>query len=69
MPKGKVAEYDPARGYGIIIGFDSGQRLTVYANYVKLPKGENLKIGQDVEYDVESNRHTNLAVNVKICSD
>jgi len=66
MSKGKVKEYDSERGYGIIIDFDTGQQLTVYANYISLKKGEILKKGDEVEYDTEKSRNGNWAVNVKI---
>ena len=66
MPKGKVKEYDPDRGCGVIIDFNTGQQITVYANYLDLKKGEVLKGGQEVEYEVENNRHSNSAINVRI---
>ena len=66
MSKGKVKEYDLTRGCGVIIDFGTGQQLTVYANYIKLGKGESLKEGQEVEYEIENNRHTNWAINVRI---
>ena len=66
MSKGKVKEYNSNRGYGIIVDLDSGQSLTVYANYVQLKKDETLKAGQEVEYEIQDNRGENWAVNVKI---
>ena len=66
MSKGKVKEYNSNRGYGTIIDIDTGQNLTVYANYVLLKKDETLKSGQDVEYEIQDNRGENWAVNVKI---
>lgn len=66
MPKGTVKEYDPNRGYGSIVDFDTGQQFTVYANYINLRKGETLEKGQEVVYEIESNRHRNQAVNVRI---
>lgn len=66
MPKGKVKEYDVDRGYGVILDFDTGQQLTVYANYINLKKGAALQYGQEVEYDIENNRHQDWAVNVRI---
>lgn len=69
MSKGKVKEYDSSCGYGIIIDFDTGQQLTVYANYINFKKGEFLKEEKEVEYEIENNRHRNLLVNVKILEE
>lgn len=66
MPKGKVKEYDVNRGYGVIVDFETGQQLTVYANYINFKKGETLQNGQEVECDIENNRHQDWAVNVRI---
>jgi len=43
MSKGKVKEYNLDRGYGTVIDFDTGQQLTVYANYINLKKIKFLK--------------------------
>lgn len=66
MPKGIVKEYDRDRGYGVIVDSSSGEKLTVYANYVDLKENETLNRGQDVEYDIESQRIGNWAINVRI---
>lgn len=66
MSKGKVKEYSADKGCGVIIDSEIGQPLTVYANYTSLKQGEVLKGGQDVEYEIENNRHGNWAINVKI---
>lgn len=66
MSKGKVKEYDLNRGCGIIIDFDTGQNLTVYANYLDLKDGETLKVGQEVEYKKENNRHRQWLIDVRI---
>jgi cold shock CspA family protein len=66
MFKGKVKEYDSSRGCGVIVDYQSGQHLTVYANYIDLKKDEILKAGQEVEFDIENNRHRNWAINVTI---
>ena len=68
MPKGKVKEYNQEKGMGIIIDFDTNQPLTVYANYINLKEGDVLKVDQQVEYEVEQNRHKNWAINVRILS-
>ncbi len=65
MPKGTVREYDPTQGYGVIIDSDTGQQLTVYANYINLKKGETLKKGQEVAFEIENKRSENWAVNVR----
>ena len=66
MPQGKVKEYDSDRGYGSIIDSETGQQITVYANYIRLQDRNNLKKGQDVWYETEKNRHENWAINVRI---
>ena len=66
MPKGKVKEYDANRGCGTVIDFDTGRQLTIYANDINLKKEETLQEGQEVEYELENNRHINWAVNVRI---
>ena len=53
MPRGKVKEYESDRGCGNIVDFDTGQQLTVYANYICLKQGEVLQEGQKVEYEIE----------------
>lgn len=66
MSKGNVREYDPARGCGVITDIETGQQLTVYANYISLKKDEILREGQEVEYEIENNRYRNWAINVRI---
>ena len=66
MSKGKVKEYDPNRGCGVIVDSDTGHQLTVYANYIRLKEGETLKKDHEVEYEIENTRHQNWAVNVRI---
>ena len=66
MSKGKVKEYYPNQGYGSIIDADSGQTLSVYANYIHFQKGDTFNVGQEVEYDIEYQRNENWAVNVRI---
>ena len=66
MSKGKVETYNTDRGYGVIVDSETGQKLTVYSNYTDLKTGETLTEGLEVEYDIESNRHRNFAINVKV---
>ena len=66
MPKGKVKEYDLDHGDGIIVDSETGDRLIVYANYVKLKQKKFLREGLVVEYETEDHRHGNWAVNVRI---
>ena len=65
MSIGRVKEYDPERGCGSIMDDGSGQKLTVYANYLRLIKGDILKAGNEVEYDIEMKRSERWAVNVR----
>ena len=69
MSKGKVKEYNQSRGCGVIFDLGTGQELIVYANYISLEKGETLKAGQDVEYDIENKRNDIWAINVKVLSE
>ena len=66
MSKGKVREYDPNRGFGVIIDTETGQQLSVYANYVNLPDGDVLKKDLEVEYEMKNDRHGNWASNVRL---
>ncbi len=69
MSRGKVRDYDAGQGYGIIVDSSTGQELTAYSNYINLKKGEILKEGQEVEYEIEHKRSENWAVNVKVLHD
>ena len=66
MSKGKVKEYYPNQGYGSIVDTDSGQILSVYANYIHFQKEDTFNVGQEVEYDIEYQRNENWAVNVRV---
>ena len=66
MSKGKVMDYDSNRGCGNIVDFDTGQHLTVYANYITFKDGETLNKGQEVSYEIENKRNEFWAINVKI---
>ena len=67
MSRGKIKEYHASQGYGSIIDTQSGQTLSVYANYIQLVAGQVLLQGQDVEYDIERQRNESWAINVKLC--
>ncbi len=66
MSKGKIKEYNSARGNGIIIDLETGQELIVYANYVDLKDGEKLTEGQEVEFQIENKRGDIWAIDVHI---
>ncbi|MDE2027613.1 MAG: cold shock domain-containing protein [Candidatus Omnitrophica bacterium] len=66
MFKGTVKDYNTDRGYGTIIDSATGQNLTVYANFIEFQKGQILKAGQEVEFEIEYQRHENWAVHVRI---
>lgn len=61
-----MKEYDPDRGCGVVIDQESGQQHNVYANYVFLKAGEELKPGQAVEFEIENNRNRDWVVNLRI---
>ena len=62
-----MEEYDANRGCGTVVDSQTGQHLTVYANYVNLQDGEVLRKGQEVEYEIDHSRH--WAVNVGILKE
>lgn len=66
---GKVKEYDASRGYGIIEETSTSAQYVVYANYVKIKKGDVLKAGQSVGFDAENNRAETWAVNVRVLDE
>lgn len=66
MPRGKIREYYPERGYGSIIDSVSNRAITVYANYFNLQQGQTAEAGQDVDYEILSNRSEDMAINVRI---
>ncbi len=66
MSHGTIKDYHASQGYGSIIDTQSGQTLSVYANYVKLLDGEVLKPGLNVEYDIERQRNESWAINVRV---
>ncbi|MBL8012804.1 MAG: cold shock domain-containing protein [Candidatus Omnitrophica bacterium] len=66
MLKGRVKEYNPDRRYGIIVETSTGAEFVVYANYVNIKKGDDLKVGQNVEFDPQDNRSETWAVNVRV---
>ena len=46
---------------GVIVDDDTGRSLTFYANYLHLKHGEVLLAGQDVKFDIESDRRSGKA--------
>ncbi|MCA9402243.1 MAG: hypothetical protein KC897_00555 [Candidatus Omnitrophica bacterium] len=66
MPRGKIQEYYPERGCGCILDSVSNRTITVYANYFYLQRGQVVEAGQDVDYDILSNRGEDMAINVRI---
>ena len=65
MSKGRVTGYFPHRGFGNIVDSNTGLKLVVYANYLKILDGDILREGQEVEYDIERQRNETWAVNVR----
>jgi cold shock CspA family protein len=51
MIKGKVKKYNADHGESVIVDKKTGQKLRVYANFVRRKQKEFLREGQDVEYE------------------
>lgn len=67
MLLGKVKEYDPNRGCGIIIETPGDQEFVVYSNHIYMKRGDSLKAGQTVEFEKKKfNRSEVWAINVKV---
>ncbi len=59
---GKVKMFNTARGFGFITGDDGKD---VYVHISSVQGGENLAVGDAVEYDVESGERGPRAKNVR----
>jgi cold shock CspA family protein len=66
MAKGLVKEYNSDRGYGIIIDCRTGWQHMIYARQLKLLKGQILKMGQLIEFDITGLSEEKDIVNVRV---
>jgi cold shock protein len=67
MAAGKVKWFNPAKGYGFIQPSGGGGKdVFVHISAVERAGLNSLNEGQTVEYEIESNRGKESAVNLKI---
>jgi cold shock protein len=67
MPTGTVKWFNPTKGYGFIQPSGGGSRdVFVHISAVERAGLSSLNEGQTVEYEIESNRGKEAAVNLKV---
>ena len=66
MARGTVKWFNPTKGYGFIQPSDGGRDVFVHISAVERAGLSLLNEGQAVEYEIESNRGKESAVNLKI---
>lgn len=68
MPTGTVKWFNPTKGYGFIqpSGGGGGRDVFVHISAVERAGLSSLNEGQAVEYEIESNRGKESAVNLKV---
>jgi cold shock protein len=68
MPTGTVKWFNPTKGYGFIqpTGGSGGKDVFVHISAVERAGRSSLNDGQTIEYEIESNRGKESAVNLKI---
>jgi CspA family cold shock protein len=68
MPTGTVKWFNPTKGYGFIqpSGGSSGKDVFVHISAVERAGLRSLNEGQAVEYEIESNRGKESAINLKV---
>ena len=68
MARGTVKWFNPTKGYGFIqpSGGDGGKDVFVHISAVERAGLSSLNEGQAVEFEIESNRGKESAINLKI---
>jgi cold shock protein len=66
MPTGNVKWFNPTKGYGFIQPSGGGKDVFVHISAVERAGLNSLNEGQTVEYEIESNRGKESAVNLRI---
>ena len=67
MPTGTVKWFNPTKGYGFIQPSSGGGKdVFVHISAVERAGLSSLNEGQAVEYEIESNRGKEFAINLKV---
>ena len=66
MATGTVKWFNPTKGYGFIQPQSGGKDVFVHISAVERAGLSSLNEGQTVEYEIESNRGKESAVNLKV---
>jgi CspA family cold shock protein len=66
VAKGNVKWFNPTKGYGFIQPQSGGKDVFVHISAVERAGLTTLNEGQTVEYEVESNRGKESAVNLRV---
>ncbi len=66
MATGTVKWFNPTKGYGFIQPKEGGKDVFVHISAVERAGLSSLNEGQTVEYEIESNRGKESAVNLKV---
>jgi len=65
MPKGTVKWFNPTKGYGFIQPAGGGKDVFVHISALERAGLRSLNDGQSIEYEIESNRGKESAVNLR----
>jgi CspA family cold shock protein len=65
MPKGTVKWFNPTKGYGFIQPAGGGKDVFVHISAVERAGLRSLNDGQQIEYEIESSRGKESAVNLR----
>jgi len=66
MPTGTVKWFNPTKGYGFIQPGGGGKDVFVHISAVEWAGLRSLNDGQTIEYEIESNRGKESAVNLRV---
>jgi len=66
MKKGVVKEYDSGKGFGFITGQDGEDYFVHVSGLREHLKGQGLKAGQNVSFDIDFGMRGDKAINVRL---